>query len=644
MLVNKTLGYLKDGNKDFAVDNFLHEVNENMKNSRDNDKQLHELFVKVFLKNEQTKQPEENAEKEEALTKEEEFKYTVRRLELQEDLKTEISKLWDFFVDYKSNNKFQAQEKILKFLDNKSSANQTSNVDNIYINNVLNVIQKKIAELKKIKPERIEKDEEELDILFNRVKVELLLVKAQIYPLARLLKRKLVSPNDLKYIEFDQTEKAEMIENLLAKKEYFYDLVAEYIRVKPIAYKKTVVLNEDIIRSLEDSETLFGYKKLEEYSQKAQEYVVKMHEQYYKNKKSPSLNNLAYLKENLNLDLNKEIVNFAKIRKSENDLDYIETILKNYKNILTNLDKKSITGAHSSNHINLNYYPKKLDKQARLIIANKNNKVNSDHFSNLLLNFTKRNLYHNLMTLGKLKDPRERNIIKTLLIYDKKNNKERNLVNFINLKSINNLNSNIYSHVLKELNNLQDSIKDKREDNVYLDAILNHVYKTNEIVSETYEDKIKDIPSKKQETVKLGQLRDVMGQSYDSITVNHAIQMILFGVENNFAEAIRLGEKICSDFNFVLPPWIETAVNKYLIKHSEEYSETVSKIGPVNAASVYRKDISKKDILKDLTLETPYDAYKSPLSVCSGLSSTKGSGRGFRCKEVHNYYEKYEFC
>lgn len=72
-----------------------------------------------------------------------------------------------------------------------------------------------------------------------------------------------------------------------------------------------------------------------------------------------------------------------------------------------------------------------------------------------------------------------------------------------------------------------------------------------------------------------------------------------------------MGEKVCSDFGYVIPAWIETKVNKYLITHSEEYSQTLEKIRSVNLASIY-KQTNKNDISSDSGAKTMYDAYKNP--------------------------------
>jgi hypothetical protein len=106
-------------------------------------------------------------------------------------------------------------------------------------------------------------------------------------------------------------------------------------------------------------------------------------------------------------------------------------------------------------------------------------------------------------------------------------------------------------------------------------------------------------------------MKELLNQNYEVFTAKHAIYMILYGIEHNLPLAIRLAEKICSDYGYVVPSWVELRLNKYLITHSKEYSETINKIPRVNVANVYKKNIHEKEVYDNYGVESVYDAYKS---------------------------------
>lgn len=75
----------------------------------------------------------------------------------------------------------------------------------------------------------------------------------------------------------------------------------------------------------------------------------------------------------------------------------------------------------------------------------------------------------------------------------------------------------------------------------------------------------------------------------------YAQDLIVFGLENNSAEAVRLGEKMMSENGYVLSIEMQKAVKNYLLENGEKYQKAVKRTGPIDNTSLYRKVKSKRD-------------------------------------------------
>ena len=89
----------------------------------------------------------------------------------------------------------------------------------------------------------------------------------------------------------------------------------------------------------------------------------------------------------------------------------------------------------------------------------------------------------------------------------------------------------------------------------------------------------------------------------------YAQDLIVFGIENNIVEAVRLGEKMMSDNGYILSTEMQKAVKQYLINNAESYQRAIKRTGPIDNTSLYRKVQSKRD--QDaapvmFTLDDPY--------------------------------------
>ena len=64
--------------------------------------------------------------------------------------------------------------------------------------------------------------------------------------------------------------------------------------------------------------------------------------------------------------------------------------------------------------------------------------------------------------------------------------------------------------------------------------------------------------------------------------------LIIFGMQNNIPEAVRLGEKVLGESNQTLPFELAKAVKNYKLSNNAKYQNAIKSTGPINTASVYR--------------------------------------------------------
>jgi len=69
----------------------------------------------------------------------------------------------------------------------------------------------------------------------------------------------------------------------------------------------------------------------------------------------------------------------------------------------------------------------------------------------------------------------------------------------------------------------------------------------------------------------------------------YAQDLIVFGLENDIVEAVRLGEKVMSENGYVLPLNLQKALKEYLVVNAEKYQRAVKKTGPIDNSTLYRK-------------------------------------------------------
>ena len=91
----------------------------------------------------------------------------------------------------------------------------------------------------------------------------------------------------------------------------------------------------------------------------------------------------------------------------------------------------------------------------------------------------------------------------------------------------------------------------------------------------------------------------------------YAQDLIVFGMENNIVEAVRLGENMMSENGYTLSLDMQKAVKQYLVVNSEKYQRAMKKTGPIDNTSLYRTVDKKRRDSQDaapvmLCVDDPY--------------------------------------
>ena len=110
----------------------------------------------------------------------------------------------------------------------------------------------------------------------------------------------------------------------------------------------------------------------------------------------------------------------------------------------------------------------------------------------------------------------------------------------------------------------------------------------------------------------------------------HAQDLILFGMDSDIPEAVRLGEHMLGELGQSLPLDMAKAVKKYRLKNNSKYNLAMKRTGPINTSSVYRRmkpSESKYSNESIVNLDDPYwqdffarnyraqDRYKLPSAM-----------------------------
>ena len=576
-LVAKTLAFLKDGNIDFAVEDFLKNIDSNIKNAKDSDKELVNFYNQMFIER-------ESVVKKEDADGDIEFEFSLRKANLLEKLRENVIQLFSYLNETQLDNKFRTKESFIDLFKVYKGVDEKNKGELFLKNKLLARIKKDLNSLGSLTIEGVKSDlheknlqanlsdKEKLENIYAKIKVDLYQDDYKYQLLSNILNRNIIHVSDIFNLELNEKEKKSLLDNIqrsmfsISDKNYskFAKLVYEFFSLKPVSFKRVEYISEEDIYKTEGKKVV-----------------------------TPVLTPGRIKTEFLN-----------EVLKT---VPSLEDIIPNYKTLLSNNN-------HNSNgESSLVITPETQSSFRSFVMAN--SMMNLDNY-NKLYNFNKINKnisricdrvsYYKLITLNHIKDNRQRNIIKALYTRESRNSKTSQLAStavYISHK-IHNRNLQKFSaeeknlFLLKTLTEISSNMVSRR-DNSYIESIVDELLKIKNIQSNISDKAIDSNRNKLMTTTgKVEKMKELFNQEYEVFTAKHAVYMILYGIEHNLPFAIRLAEKVCDDLGYVLPSWVELRLNKYLLSHSKEYAATVSRISPVNVANVYRGD-SEKDKISD---------------------------------------------
>ena len=77
-------------------------------------------------------------------------------------------------------------------------------------------------------------------------------------------------------------------------------------------------------------------------------------------------------------------------------------------------------------------------------------------------------------------------------------------------------------------------------------------------------------------------------KTYEIFNSFFAEDFIVFGMQNDIPEAVRLGEYLLSEQNYVLSKDMQKALKNYKLKEGEKYREAIKKTGPIDINKIYK--------------------------------------------------------
>jgi hypothetical protein len=80
----------------------------------------------------------------------------------------------------------------------------------------------------------------------------------------------------------------------------------------------------------------------------------------------------------------------------------------------------------------------------------------------------------------------------------------------------------------------------------------------------------------------------------------------MFGMENNIAEAVRLGEKMMSENGYTLSLEMQKALKDYLLRNNDKYRQAMKKTGPIDNTTLFKRVQNKDEVPIMMNMDDPY--------------------------------------
>jgi hypothetical protein len=143
-------------------------------------------------------------------------------------------------------------------------------------------------------------------------------------------------------------------------------------------------------------------------------------------------------------------------------------------------------------------------------------------------------------------------------------------------------------------------------------------------------------------------------RTYEIFNSFFSEDFIVFGMQNNIPEAVRLGEFLLSEQNYTLSLDLQKALRNYKLREGEKYREAIKRTGPIDSQKIY-KNIQKADPAGDyysrsstISADDPYwkeyidrnyraqDRYKIPSAFAWDHKDEGILGEIFNFKDLEN--------
>jgi len=115
---------------------------------------------------------------------------------------------------------------------------------------------------------------------------------------------------------------------------------------------------------------------------------------------------------------------------------------------------------------------------------------------------------------------------------------------------------------------------------------------------------------------KLNLMRDIFSLAFGQIVFGsneqvfpafYAQDLLIFGLENDIVEAVRLGEKMMSENGYTLSLELQKAAKNYMVTNAERYQQAIKKTGPIDNTTLYRRSKQNGDAAPVImNMDDPY--------------------------------------
>lgn len=157
-------------------------------------------------------------------------------------------------------------------------------------------------------------------------------------------------------------------------------------------------------------------------------------------------------------------------------------------------------------------------------------------------------------------------------------------------------NEKLINQIKSEFTNIREKVNQRR---VALLEYQKHKQEKNYMMKEELEQAVDEAYSNYCEErveqanldseTKVRVVRSLAHFTEKKIPSNVGVDLLIFGLENNLAEAVRLGEDLIAVNEEQVPSHLARKVRQFTMSNSEQYKEAMKSTGPINNTKIYQK-------------------------------------------------------